>query len=164
MTLNEFIAYLEKRAYPYTLLENGRSQIAVLWKNYPVEVLLECVEIGIAQYFKYDEDGNLTNDSVEEFLEKLGGIAYNKTRNPIDSEIYHIKNICKSSFTYWKEPVADDLLYRYVYALKKELHISDNEIVADLQTNVKRISRSSRNWSEWRRTLEAWISEIQNED
>ena len=95
MTTEEFIAYIEERAYPYTFLENGRARLSELHRKYSEALLLECIDIGIKQYFRYDADGKLSQASVSEFLNKLGGIAYNKSRSPIDQELYHIKNLCK---------------------------------------------------------------------
>ena len=76
MTLEEFIDYIEKRTTPYTFREPGRASLSELFRKYPEELLLECVDIGIKQYFHYDDQGTLTKESVATFLDKLGGIAY----------------------------------------------------------------------------------------
>lgn len=81
---------------PYSLNEIGKSQLAQTIRKYPYELLRECIDLGIEQYFHYDEKG-LTRESVDEFLNKLGGIAYNKSQSPIDQEISHIKNKCKKN-------------------------------------------------------------------
>ena len=96
MDAEEFIDYIEEKIYPYTLRENGRANISSLFRKYSEDLLIECVDIGVSQYFQYDSNGNLTQDSVQKFLNKLGGIAYNKSRDPIDQEIYRQKNKCKN--------------------------------------------------------------------
>ena len=158
MTTEEFIDYVEERTYPFTFLENGRAQLSELFRKYPESLLQECVDIGIKRYFRY-ENGELTQKSVSEFLNKLGGIAYNKSRSPIDQELYHIKNVCKKTYPYWNESQGDDILSRYVHALRNA-QWSDKKILDDLQNEVKRVCTSSRNWTEWSGTMEQWITDI----
>ena len=160
MTVDEFIEYIEERTFPFAFLENGRAQLSELFRKYPEPLLLECVDIGIKQYFRYD-DGKLTQESVSQFVNKLGGIAYNKSRSPVDQELYHIKNICKKSYAYWNDFQGDDILERYVRSLRKA-HWSDERILNDLQTEVKRVCNSSRNWTQWSDTMEQWITDIEN--
>ena len=159
MTAEEFIKYIETRTYPYTFLENGRAQLSELHRKYSESLLLECIDIGINQYFRYDTDGKLSQASVSEFLKKLGGIAYNKSRAPIDQELYHIKNLCKKSYSYWNDTQGDDILARYVRALRRA-NWTDDQILDDLQTEVIRVCNSSRNWTQWSDTMEQWIADI----
>ncbi len=159
MTTEEFIAYVEERAYPYTFLENGRARLSELHRKYSESLLLECIDIGIKQYFRYDTEGKLSQASVSEFLNKLGGIAYNKSRNPIDQELYHIKNLCKKTYSYWNDTQEDDILARYVRALRKA-NWTEDQILDDLQTEVIRVCNSSRNWTQWSEKMEQWIADI----
>ena len=78
MSFDEFVDFVESKIAPFTLNESGRSGIALLYNRYPLELLEECINIGISQYFKYDGNGEPTKESVEKFLNKIGGIAYNK--------------------------------------------------------------------------------------
>lgn len=160
MTSEEFIEYVEKRIHPFRLLENGRAQLSNLLRKYPENLLLECVDIGVAQYFRYDENDNLIQDSVSSFLSKLGGIAYNKSRNPIDQEISHIRNKGKNSFAYWNDSYADNLLVNYGNALRNA-GWSDAQIAEDLQKEVLKLCNSCRSWTQWRSTLEKWIQDIE---
>ena len=59
MTAEEFISYVEKRTYLYTFLENGLARLFELYRKYPESLLLGCIDIGIRQYFRYN-DGTLT--------------------------------------------------------------------------------------------------------
>lgn len=61
MTADEFIEYIEERTYPFTFLENVRAQLSELFRKYPEPLLLECVDIGIKQYFRYDTENLLRN-------------------------------------------------------------------------------------------------------
>lgn len=161
MDISDFIDYIEERTYPYTFRENGRAQLSELFRKYPEELLLECVDIGISQYFRYDEEGNLTQDSVGTFLNKLGGIAYNKSRSPIDQEVYHLKNKGKANFAYWNIQRAGELLNEYI----KELRLfgwSDSMILSDLRGETSQMMNNSRNWTEWSSTMEHWINDVRH--
>ena len=48
------------------------ADLSQVVRQYPYELLLECIDIGVSAYFKYDEEGKLTRDSVQTFLTKLG--------------------------------------------------------------------------------------------
>lgn len=144
---------------PYSLNERGKAQLAQTIRKYPYELLIECIDIGIKQYFHYDEKGTLTEESVDEFLNKFGGIAYNRSQNPIDQEISHIKNKCRKIYAYWNDFEADNILSRYILGLRKS-GWTDNQILKDLQTEVNRLSNSSRNWSQWSDAMEKWIEDI----
>lgn len=162
MTSEEFVNYIEKQIYPYKLLANGRAEISSLVEKYPDSLLMECVNIGIKQYFRYDDDGKLTTESVSQFISKLSGIAFNKSRNPIDSELYHIKNSCKKSYPYWNDAQGNAILARYVRALKNA-GWSEENIVDDLKIEVKNLCFSCRNWTQWSDTMEQWIKDIENQ-
>ena len=79
--------------------------------------MLGCIDIGITKYFRFDENGIVTQGSVQTFLSKLGGIAFNKSRSPIEQEIYHLKNKGKARFTYWNNDIADKSSHDYVAVL-----------------------------------------------
>ncbi|ADU26510.1 hypothetical protein [Ethanoligenens harbinense] len=144
---------------PYSLNERGKAELAQTIRKYPYELLIECIDIGIERYFCYDEKGTLTQESVGKFLDKLGGIAYNKSKNPIDQEISHIKNKCKKIYAYWNDFKAEDILAKYILALRKS-DWTDNQILNDLKTEVNRLSNSSTSWSQWFATMEKWIEDI----
>ena len=114
---------VSEKIRPYSLNEKGQADIAKLAKQYPYELLKECIDIGVASYFRYDEDGELTQDSVNNFLSKLGGIAFNKSKSPIDQEISHLVSIGMRKFNYWDKNRASQILHDYV----KELSVCWNE-------------------------------------
>lgn len=154
---------VKEKIEPYTLNERGMADLSQVVRQYPYELLLECIDIGVSAYFKYDEEGKLTRDSVQTFLTKLGGIAYNKSRSPVDQEIYHLKNKGKSKFPYWNQQRAEDLLHEYVQALY--LHgWSESMILSDLRGDSIRMMNNSSNWTQWSRTLEGWIQDVKRWD
>lgn len=152
---------INEKISPHFLNEKGKADISQLTRKYDYNLLLECVEIGIETYFRYDEDGQVTKESAENFIKKLGGIAYNKSRPPIDQEIYHLKNKCKKLYAYWNSDEADGIFYNYIAALKNAGY-SDDQIVKDLQTEVNRLCNNSHNWSEWYDGMLNWIDDIKH--
>lgn len=154
---------IAEKIHPFSLNEKGKSDLSQLIRSYPYDLLKECIDIGVARYFRYDEDGCVTQDSINTFLNKLGGIAYNRSRSPIEQEVNHIKNKCKRSYSYWDDTTASDILVQYIHALRKA-GWTDNQIIRDLQTEVNRISTSSRNWTQWSSIMENWIDDISHWD
>lgn len=148
---------------PYALNERGMADLSQMVRQYPYELLLECIDIGVSAYFEYDENGILTYESAQTFLNKLGGIAYNKSRSPVDQEIHHIKNKGKYKFTYWNPQRADDLLHEYVQELYS-CGWSESMVLSDLRGESLRMINNSANWSQWTHTLEEWIQDLKHSD
>ena len=152
---------IKEKIYPYTLNERGMADLSQLVRQYPYELFIVCIDIGLSYYFQYNQEGELTRDSVQNFLNKLGGIAYNKSRSPIDQEIYHLKNKGNQQFSYWDYRQANDLLHEYVQALR--LHgWSEQMILDDLREDSARMMNRSRSWSDWRSALEQWIHDVKH--
>ena len=154
---------VKEKIEPYTLNERGMADLSKIVRQYPYELLLECIDIGVSSYFKYDEEGKLTRDSVQMFLNKLGGIAYNKSRSPVDQEIYHLKNKGKRKFTYWNQQRADNLLNEYVQALYL-YGWNESMILSDLRGESVRMMNNSSNWTQWCHTMEGWIQDVKRWD
>lgn len=150
-----------EKIHPFTLNERGMADLSQLARQYSYELLIECIDIGVSTYFRYDQDGNLTRESVANFLDKLGGIAYNKSRSPIDQEIYHLKNKGKRQFSYWNPSKADALLNEYI----KELRLfgwSESMVLSDLRGESARMMNNALNWTDWSSTMEQWIKDVRS--
>lgn len=160
MSKKSIEAIISEKIAPYCLNEKGKADLAQLVRKYPYELLVECIDIGVSTYFRYD-DGNLTQESAQMFLSKIGGIAYNKSRSPIEQEIYHLKNKGKLEFTYWNFQKADKLLHDYVAALS-QAGWSENAILEDLHREASRMMNNSFNWTQWSSTMANWIDEIRH--
>lgn len=152
---------IKEKINPYTLLEKEKAKISQLEREHSYELLVECTDIGISRYFLYDDAGNLKQDSVKVFLEKLGGIAYHKSRTPIEQEIYHLKNKGNYIFTYWDARCAEDLLHEYVQVLSLSGY-SESMILSDLRCELTRMMNNCSTWSKWKQTMYDWIQEVKN--
>lgn len=152
---------IKEKIAPYELTDKGMADISQLVRQYSYELLRECIDIGVSAYFRYDENGELTRDSVNKFLNKLGGIAFNKSRSPVEQEIYHLKNKGNRQFAYWNSQRANDLLHEYVQALCS-YGWSESMILSDLRGESVRMMNNSSNWTQWRHTLEGWIQDVKH--
>lgn len=161
MSRKKIETIVNEKISPYSLNEKGKADISQLTRKYDYNLLLECIDIGIATYFRYDENEHVTKESAENFIKKLGGIVYNKSRSPIDQEIYHLKNKCNKLNTYWNNNEADVIFYNYIVALKNAGY-SDNQIIKDLQTEVNHLCNNSHNWSEWSEKMLNWVEDIKH--
>ena len=159
MSFEDFIKIIEDAIFPYELSSSGKSSAANLFHKYSEDLLIECIEIGTKQYLSYDSDNVPTKESVEAFLNKLGGIAYNKSRTPIRQEIQHIKAIGHKVYSYWNDNESDNILYDYTKALS-DAGWTEARIIKDLQEEVLRLINRMGNWTEWSEIMCGWICDI----
>lgn len=160
MARKKISTIIEEKINPFTLNEKGKSGIDLLTKKYSYDFLVECIDIGVSTYFRYDDNGKLTHESVNDFLNKLGGIAFNKMQSPIDQEISHLVNYGKTIFYYWDKYRATEIIKRYVNAL--QMYWKDDEIIKDLKGNTLLLMNDSYNWSQWVSNMEGWINDVKN--
>ena len=81
-------------------------------------------------------------------MEKLGGIAYIKSRSPIEQKILHIKNVGKFNIYDWNDKCAMELLHSFV---SKSLlsKIPESKILEELDRRIMYFTRYIHNWTEW---------------
>ena len=151
---------VSEKIRPYSLNEKGKADVAKLVKQYPYELLKECIDIGVASYFRYDKDGELTQNSVNDFLNKLGGIAFNKSKSPIDQEISHLVSVGRMKFNYWDKNRASQILHNYVKELR--IYWDENAVLEDLKGETVRLMNTSGNWSQWKANMEQWIVDVRS--
>ena len=75
----DLIQYIEDKLQGYRINDYGRTFIENLYKKYDFDFLIECIDISADSYLTFDDDDNLDKKNVEIFLDKIGGIAYNKS-------------------------------------------------------------------------------------
>lgn len=159
MSFEDFIELIETTIYPYKLSDTGRSSVANLFHKYSEDFLVECIEIGATQYLSYDADNTPTKDSVEDFINKLGGIAYNKSRTPIRQEIQHVKVYGRKTYAYWNDFESGNILDDYTKALS-DAGWTEDQIINDLQDEVLRLINRMNNWTKWSEAMRGWIRDI----
>lgn len=155
------VEYIESLIRPCTLSETGIKKAGSLLKQFGLDEVLEAVDISAKQYIKFDDQNNVTSQSAGVFLDKIGGIASNRRKTPIEQKIGYIAAICKNRFNYWDAQKGMTIITNYVSALRN-YGWSEQQIVNDLETKAMVLAKNAKNWREWRIAMEGWIEEIKS--
>ncbi len=153
------ISYIENKIENFTLNESGKKKIPSLTKKYDLADILESVDLSASKYLRFDNDGNLTQESAEEFISKIGGILVNKNKPPIEQKASYVKGICRNRFHYWNPQTGSIVLNNYINALRN-YGWSDERILDDLENEVIPKTKKAKNWTEWRSLLENWTEDV----
>lgn len=159
-TFKMIIDYLEAKITPLSVNENGKASIRDLLRRFGINPLLDAIDVAAGIYIKFAEDGSPTTESVENFLNKLGGVLYNKSLKPIDQKLSLIKNKARRAFNYYDNRRGAILLNQYVKALRENWHYSDEKILEDLEQELIPMLDEQGNWSGWKAQLETWIGNV----
>lgn len=147
-SFEEFVSYIEEKIPGYGISKSGLAFLKNLFNKYDFDLLLECVDISYEKYLEYDEEGEIVKGSIGLFCNKIGGIAYNKSRSQIQDRIGYIVNYGDKVAYDWRKNDVKALLQRYVVTLK-EYGYDEEEIVTDLQDHVITMISETRDWREW---------------
>lgn len=152
------VKHINSKITPLSLNENGKQSVSKWLQKFDTEKILDAIDISAKQYLKY-QNGDLDKNSVELFFEKIGGVLVVKNLPPIKQKIAYIKGIARNRLSYWDDKKGSIILSNYVNAL--EQHYDEEQLLADLENEVSKITKEAKNWSEWRNTIEKWTSDIQ---
>ncbi len=153
------VDYIEVKMIPFTLNDSGINKISAITKKYQLSDILEAIDISESKYLKCNSNGEFNKDSVEDYINKIGGILINKNRSPIEQKMSYIKGICRNRFSYWSDKNGSIILNNYVSALKNQ-NWDDERILDDLENEVMPKAKAAKNWSEWKSVIEKWTEDI----
>ena len=160
--VNRLVEFIESKMPGHSINAYGRKNVNGYVKMYSYDAIVKAVNISAEQYLDYD--GNIvTGDSAGIFLNKIGGILHNLHLSPVDKEVSHVKSMARQQFGYFNEFMGNSLLLRYVDALKYA-NYSEEEILDDLQTEMKRLVYNSSSWTSWRNAVERWIDDLEGDN
>jgi hypothetical protein len=159
-SLQDVANYVNKKMATHSLNETGKKTLEKYVGKYGLAETLEAIDLSAEKYLKFGQDGKHTNESIEVFFTKIGGILSLKSKSPIEQKIAYIKGICRNRFEYIDEQRAHELLEDYVSALRNKSW-SDQRILDDLENEVQKESKRARSWSQWRNRIQDWIGDIQ---
>ncbi|MCK6158041.1 HNH endonuclease [Moraxella osloensis] len=126
--------------------ETGLKKIKQWTKKFTYQQILEAVELSVNQYVKKG-----TNDETNKAFDMVPRICAAKKRQTETGEdlshLYYIRGILRNR-VYCNDQVAIQLLKE-----ANELCVSEDEL--------KEIALTSKNWTEWRETMQELIHEIE---
>ncbi len=154
-----FSQYIEDKIKPFTMTDQFKHTILKTLSKYSYEDIITAIDLSAKKYLRYDDNGELTQDSVNNYLNKIGGILNNAKMPPIQQKINYVKGICRNRFEYFDNRRANQLLNEYVDSLKSK-GLSEEQIIQDLETDVVEITKNKSNWSQWKNHIEKWIDDI----
>lgn len=138
-------------ASPYSINESGEKKLKLIIKKFPLEEVLDAIEISAEQYLETNKVGELTSESVQKAFEYIGKICTSKKREkekPYLKDLYYIRGILKNRLGYINLPKAFSLLEdAYNYG-------------ADIES-LKNLAKETKNWSTFRTSIENFIGDQQ---
>jgi len=131
----------------YCLNETGEKALKAMLRKFPLDKLLEAIQIAKEQYLRTDADGKLTHESVNATWSKVGGICRNLTSPVDDKHLYYIRGICRNRFHYCNESMCISLL--------RKAHAAGAD-----QDDLTEIAKDCRNWSQWTYAMNQLIDQL----
>lgn len=155
---NKMIAdYIGDKIPQLHVSEHGYRTIAQLAKKFTVADLLEAIDISANSYLRYEKDGAVSQESAERFFDKIGGVACNSKKPPIERKLSHVANIGRKRHSYWNPKKAHTLLKGFVRALR-ERDMNDNDILRVIDDELVPKTNESHNWTDWVGLMETLTS------
>ncbi len=128
----------------YSVNENGLRDVRKWIKKYSLNLLLDCLDISVNQYLKY-EDGEATQQSVEKAFKMIPRIAANKLKGndePYMKDLYYIRGILRNRLNYVDQNKAIQYL--------KLAHVEADISIESLKDYAKTV----KHWTAFRTGLE----------
>lgn len=160
--VNRLVEYIDSKMPGHSLNANGRKKISRYVQKYFYDAIVKAVNISADQYIVYEGD-SVTDDSANDFLNKIGGILHNMLLSPVDKEVSHIKSMVRQQFGYFNETIGESLMRRYVGALRSAGY-SEAEVLDDLKTEMKSLVYRLSSWTSWRNAVERWIEDLEGKE
>lgn len=154
------IGYVETKITPYTLNDNGKTNIIGWLKTFKVEEILEAIDISAKKNIKYYTE-QIHQESIEIFISKIKGILHTKRMKPIAQRVAYINGIGRNQIHNWDERLCKIILNQYAKALS-DYGKQEYEILDDLENEIKPFTIKARKWDEWKNQMNHWISNIQD--
>lgn len=158
-TLRQVVEYINNKISPFHLKENGKRTFEKLINKFSLADILDAIDLSARKYLQYDSSDKLTQESVEDFIDKIGGILTIKNRPPVDQKLAYIKGICRNRFDYWDREKCSIILNEYVNALKNYGY-TEQQILDDLENELEPKAKEAHNWSEWKSLVEGWTNDV----
>lgn len=138
----------------FSLNVTGRDNLRKLIKKFGVDLVLRAMDEAAISYLKRGDDGKFTRESGEEFFSRIGGVARvlkDSEDRPHMRQLYYIRGILRRRLNYFND--------------WKAMKLMEEAVAYDIDLDwLEGFAKGARNWSQFRRTLQKFIAEQQEED
>lgn len=145
----------------YWLTEAGKNKVKNLIRKYPLDEVIEAINISARTYLKYHE-GKITKESATHALKKIEGICRTKKAektNPYLQNMYYIRGILKNQLHYFNEGAMFAILNR-----AKNIEADEylpNMTTEDIFDWITETSKEANNWTEWKTKVEDYLDAME---
>lgn len=150
------IELINESIYPYTISKSYENTVSEWSKKYDLSLIKEAIEIGKNKYLIYNGD-EVTDESSDKYLNKLGGIIHNLSKDPIEQKINYILNTLPYAFEEYDKYASKETLIKFVNELHDIYNIADEEIISILMDEKNKMY-DYRDWNDWIEHFEPTIS------
>lgn len=157
LQVGNFVTYIEKYIPELKLTENYKIEIKKWVRKHDHDLIFESIDESANRYLKFTKEG-VDRESAEQFLNKIGGILFFKSLPPVDQKISWLKMLVNKKFNANGWDVTS-LLSRYANALRNKGWTED-QILNDLQTEVKGVINAEIRYWNFVDKIEKWINDI----
>ena len=154
-----FVDYIKDIVSPYEPTEKQIKDIQILAKKYQMDDIFAAIDKSKSVYLKYDENYNFTQESINTFISKIGGILFNGTKSPVENKMYYIRGVCKKRFEDWDDKKGIVILKKYIKILTDN-GLNDEAVISNLSSDVLDLTTSAENFSEWISCMDQWTEDI----
>lgn len=161
MALDQIIKQIELRMKPNTVNEKGRQGVRALVKKFSTEKILSAIDTSANKYIKFNNNDEITDKSAEDYFNKISGILYTETLDPLQKKIVYLKGIVRNRFGKDDSTAISIKINDYVKALRNQGY-SDEKILKDLEVELIPKTVGLTWWSEWRDMIDKWTEDVNN--
>lgn len=156
--------YIRPQIKPAYLYKAQKTKIRNYLKTYDILDILNAIDTSVAKYARFEGDDCL-QDSVEEIVSKMGGILYNNTLGPIDSEVSHIRHICRKNFQEdYNDRDARTILHEFIEYLRHQGITEEAKVLVELADKPKRLAGQCGTFEQWCRSMQEYLPEQENKE
>lgn len=134
------VTYTNAKTAPTTIKKKGKHTIAQALKDNNIIDVLDAIDDAFIKSIKYDDDDNITEESLQLFFNNILRFLNYKKKTPIQQAIGYIRGICRNRYPEYDDSFCSGILNKYVLVLKNS-H-SDEEIFDILDKEIKPLSTS----------------------
>lgn len=151
--------YIRPQVKPAYLYKAEKAKIRNYLKTYDILDILNAIDTSVAKYARFEGDDCL-QDSVTEIVNKIGGILYNNTLGPVDSEVSHIRHICRKNFPDdYNDRDARTILHEFIENLRHQGVTEDAEVLVELADKPKHLAGQCGTFAQWCRSMQEYLPE-----